>query len=514
MIDNISNNKRIAKNTLMMSIRSFLILLISLYTVRVLLHALGKVDYGINNVVGGIVVMFSFVSSTLSAASSRYFAYELGRKDEEALENVFSVMLRLYIFIALVILFLAETLGLWFFHTKLNIPPDRMYAAGWVFHLSVFSFCLKLLTTPYIAMILSYEKMDIYAYMGILEVVLQLLLTFVVNYADKVDSLILYAVLISVNSVVINSCYFAYAWKLSKACHKMNYWDGALAKEVASFSGWNIFGAVSSVVRGQGINMLLGTFFSPVVNAARGIAYQISNALNQLSHNFYAAVRPQVTKRYSSGDIDETFNLVFTSSKFTFYLFLFVGASVYVYIEPILTIWLHDVPEYTIVFARFVILTAMVDSLSHPLMALSQATGKVALYQSVVGTITILNLPAAWIFLSFGYPASSVFKVILMMSFLSLSARLVILRKIVNLPIMSFLREVILPIIMTGVAVFAATYMIKIFLFDELSSFIELIGVCAFSVCLSATIIYYIGLTQIERTSVVDYFKHYLVNKA
>ena len=358
-------------------------------------------------------------------------------------------------------------------------------------------------------MILSYEKMDIYAYIGILEVILQLALTFMVSYINATDSLILYAVFISINSIIINGCYVTYARKCTKACHKINYWNAALAKEVGTFSVWNLFGAISSVIRSQGINLLLGVFFSPVINAARGIAYQVSNALNQLSHNFYAATRPQIIKRYSNGDREETLKLVLSSSKFTFFLFLFVGAPVFIYIEPILNFWLDDVPEYTAVFARLVILTAMIDSFSHPLMTLAQATGKVALYQSVVGSITILNLPVSWLFLCHGCSAVMVFKVILTMSFFALVARLLILNKMIDFPISLFLKRVISPIIITGFIVFLELYVLEVYVYEKMFGLLVLFLLCFLSVLISILTIFFVGLTQIERKALIDYIRHY-----
>ena len=448
-------------------------MLVSLYTSRIVLRVLGVEDYGIYNVVGGIVVMFSFLARTLASASNRYFAFDLGRNDQEHLGKVFSITVILYTIVALVILVLAETLGLWFLHSKMTIPPERMFAAEWVFQLSVASFCISLLATPYQAMIIAHEKMGVYAYIGILEVILKLELVLLLSLIGRFDRLILYAILMFISHLIVEGGYFVYSTRKIQASHFHFYWEGGLAKEIASFSGWNFFGALSTVIRGQGINLLLNTFFSPVVNAARGVAESVNSALSSFSSNFFTAVRPQITKYYSQGDNNETIKLVFRSSRLTFYLLLFVSAPTLVFVKPILSYWLTEVPDYTVIFTELVIITALIDSLSHPLMTLSQATGKVMIYQVVVGSITILNLPISWLFLRGGLGPEVTAYVMLGLSVCAQIARILILRHTASFPVRRYISEVLKGTAITTVVTFALIWPIYYFIFLKAMNKIE-----------------------------------------
>lgn len=479
-------------------------MIVSLYTVRLILGILGEEDYGIYNVVGGIVLMFSFLSNTLASSSNRYFSFELGRNDQQQLGRVFNISIILYIIVVVIVVLLSESIGLWFLNTKMTIPPQRMYAANWVYQLSILSFCISLLATPHKSMIIANEKMDVYAFVGVLEVVLNLLFVFCLKVVPQIDKLIAYAVLMLLIQFLVNSTYVLYSLKNFKSSRITWYWEPKLAKEIALFSGWNFFGAVSSVVRSQGLNILINVFFNPTINAARGLAYQVSNALNSFSTNFYMAVRPQVTKNYACGRRDETLMLVFRSTKFTFYLMLFLATMVYMFIEPILIFWLKEVPEYTPLFTRIVILTALIDSISLPLMTLAQATGRIALYQSITGTILILNLPISWVLLHFGYPATVTFIVTFALSIVALVARILILRIIDGFPIIDFLRSSLIPIALTSVAVFLTLHCVKMLYSNPSSTSLLICSVI--SVLISILIIYIVGLSKTEKEFVVSMF--------
>ena len=340
----ISENNRIAKNTMYLYIRMALTMIVSLYTVRVVLNVLGEVDYGIYNVVGGIVVMFSFLSSTLASASQRYFAFELGRQNTQKLSNVFNLTLYLYLLVVCIVVLLSETIGLWFLNTKINIPIERMVAAKYVYQFSVFSFCYSLVMTPYQALLIAREDMNVYAFVGVLESILYLAVAFLIK-AIKFDHLIIYGLLILIVRITTQSIYIIIAYKRYPESHIKWYWDSYLVKDMASYSGWNLLGAIANVARSQGINILISMFFSPAINAARGLAHQVSGTLNSFASNFYTAVRPQVTKRYAMGDENSTNSLIFSSSKFSYYLILFLAASVIVYVGPILQLWLVKVPQ-------------------------------------------------------------------------------------------------------------------------------------------------------------------------
>lgn len=505
-----SDNKRIAKNTLMLYIRMFLIMLVSLFSTRVVLHALGEEDYGIYNVVGGIVVMFSFLSRVLASASQRFFAFELGRNNKLRLKQVFNITLVLYLLIIVIIIIASEVFGLWFLYTKATIPEDRMVAANWIFQFSVVSFSISLVTTPYQAAIIAHEKMDVYAAVGILEAVLLLLVALTLRYLPlSSDLLIVYGLFVLINTLIISCCYIFYALKHYEESRFSFYWERPLAKEILSYSGWNLFGAVAGVARSQGINMLINVFFNPAVNAARGIAYQINNAINQFANNFFTAVRPQITKNYAKGDADSTLSLVFSSSKLTYYLLLFVAVPIMVYAEPILKLWLSIVPDHTLLFTELVIIVALVDSISNPLMTLAQATGKIALYQAVVGTLLLFNLPFSYIFLKLGYPAEITMVVAIIISVISLFARLLILRRITVFPVRYYIEKVILKISVPTIISYGSVYLIKV-LFEPLSdSIILLLIKLVLSVCITMVVIFFFGLNNREK----DMLKGFVINK-
>ena len=495
-----SANKRIARNTLMLYIRMFFTMIVSLYATRVVLQALGEEDYGIYNVVGGIVVMFSFLSRTLASASQRYFAFELGRKNYERLKQVFSITQILYVIVIAIIVIAAESFGLWFLHSKATIPPERMVAAEWIFQFSVVSFSLTLFTTPYQADIIAREKMDVYAFIGILEAVLHLLLALALQFIPfSTDLLIIYGLMVLLNAIIVNATYIGYSIKKYDESHFQFYWESKLAKEILSYSGWNLFGAMAGVARSQGINMLINVFFTPAINAARGVAYQINNAINHFASNFYTAVRPQVTKNYAKGDMNATLSLVFSSSKLTYYLLLFVAVPIMVFAEQILDIWLDVVPDHTLLFTELVIIIALVDSISNPLITLAQATGKVALYQSVVGALLLLNLPISYIFLKQGYPAEITMLVAIFISVISLFARLIILRKIASFPVQEYIVQVLVRISIPTILSFGIVYLLKIFLLPSIESVWMFLIKFAIAVILTICIILTTGLNIREK---------------
>lgn len=495
-----SNNKRIAKNTFFLYVRSFAIMFIKIYTVRVVLLALGAENYGIYNVVGGIVVMFTFLNKVLATASQRFFAFELGRNNQERLKQVFNITQILYVLLIIIIVIGTESVGLWFLHNKAVIPLDRMYAANWVFQFSVLSFSITLFSTPYLAIIIAHERMNVYAYVGILDAVLLLLLALSLRFLSfTMDILIVYGLMKLFLSIIIHGIYIGYALKKYRETHFCFYWEPTLAKEILSYSGWNVFGSMAGIARSQGINMLLNVFFNPAVNAARGVAYQVHNAISHFAHSFYTAVRPQITKNYAKGDMSATLSLVFSSSKYNYYLLLFVAAPIMIFAAPILELWLDVVPEHTLMFTELVIIVTMIDSMSYPLMTLAQATGKVALYQSVVGSLILLNLPISYYFLKHGYPPEVTMVVSVCVSTLALFARFLILRHIVGFPIRKFAAKILLPITLPTVLCYGLVYLLSITLLPKSESTLFLIMKLVVSVLITICVIVFTGLTKKER---------------
>ena len=314
-----NNNKRIAKNTLLLYIRMFFIMAVSLFTSRVILKNLGVEDFGIYNVVGGVVAMMGILNSAMSTSTTRYLTFELGKGDKERLKQVFSMCFTIYLLLSLAFLFLAETFGLWFLNTQLTIPENRLEAANWVYQFSVISCINTLLSNPYNAVLIAHEKMSVYAYISIAEVVLKLAVVYmllIINY----DRLVVYGALILIMSLLVTMMYRVYCIRHYKESIYRFYWEKPLFKQLLSYSWWNLFGAAAGIVKGQGLNVLLSMFFNPSVNAARGIAYQINTSITNFFTNFYTAVRPQITKYYAQNDLENMFKLVFRSSKFSFFL--------------------------------------------------------------------------------------------------------------------------------------------------------------------------------------------------
>lgn len=487
----------------MLYIRMGLVMLISLYVSRVVLKVLGENDYGIYNVVGGVVVMFSFLSRTLASASQRYFAFELGRGDHEKLNRIFNINLLLFCVVVGIIIILAETVGLWFLHNKMTIPAERMYAANWIYQFSILSFCTNLIAIPYQAVIVAREKMHFYAFVGIMEALLNLTFALLLSLLDwNVDRLIVYGALMLLVHVITNSSYVMVSRKHFEETKLKYYWEKEQVREIVSYSGWNLFGAIASVVRSQGINLLINVFFNPAINAARGLSYQVNNALNQFASNFYTAVRPQVTKYYAQGDKSATFSLVFSSSKYAYFLLSLFAIPVLTFHKEILNLWLADVPDHTDSFLILVIIVGLIDSISNPLMTLSQATGKVRLYQSVVGGIIIMNLPISWILLSWGYQAEVTLYVAITMSIIALFARLLILRNLCSFPVLDFCKKVLLRLLITTIIAILITYLLRLLFTD--ADIIVTVFVFVLSVLVSLLTVYLLGLTKHEKTIVKE----------
>ena len=317
------NNKRIAKNTLLLYFRMLLMMAVSLFTSRVVLNTLGVEDFGIYSVVGGVVGMFVFINNSMSSATQRYITFALGKGDKNRLQTVFSTTLQIHSLIAVIIVLLGETVGLWFLYNKMQIPADRMDAALWVMQCSIVSMVVMIVSVPYNADVIAHEKMSAFAYISILEVVLKLAIVYLL-LVFSYDKLILYAILILMIQILIRFCYSIYCNKHFEETKYKHVWDKKLFKEMTGFAGWSLFGNMAGVLFGQGLNMLLNVFFGPVVNAARAVAVQVQGAIQQFVANFQTALNPQITKTYAAGELNEMHRLMFRSARFSFYLLFFL----------------------------------------------------------------------------------------------------------------------------------------------------------------------------------------------
>lgn len=490
-----SSNKRIAKNTLMLYFRMLIILGVRLYTSRIILNTLGVEDYGIYNVVGGIVVMLSFMSSAMSAGTTRFLSFELGRADLKKMARVFSMSLNIHATIAVFIFLLAETLGLWFLNTHLNIPAERMNAANWAYQFSIFTFIIAVLSIPYHALIIAHERMNVYAYVSIVEVSLQLFIVFMLQWFGY-DKLKLYAVLVFVVSLLIRVIYGLYSSKNFKESQYRFIWDKSLYKTLMSFAGWNLWGNVAGVLSGQGVNMLLNIFFGPAVNAARGIAWQVKAAIHNFVGNFQTAMNPQIIKSYAANDLKYMHQLISQGAKYSFFLLFFLSLPILLETKIILQLWLKIVPEYTIIFTQLVIVNVLIDCFSGPLITAAQASGRIKAYQMVVGGLLILILPLSWLFLKFGYPPQVTIYISIFFSVLALIARLWILQNLVRLKVKEFIVKVVLK---STFVCFVALILPLIVHSSIEESFQRFISVVLVSMISTSVTIYLIGLEQNER---------------
>lgn len=493
--ENNDNNKRIAKNTLFLYIRMLVVMGVTLYTVRVVLDVLGADDYGIYNVVGGVVTMFSFLTSTMVSASQRFFAYSIGKQDDEGLARYFTMSFWCYLSIVIFLIIIAETLGVWFVNTQLIIPANRLNAAMWVFQFAIASFVMNLLSVPFNSIIIAREKMNIYAIVGLVEVLSKLLLTYCITniHFDKLE---VYAVLMFVLTFSISMFYgILGVWKF-KECRIRMCWYPKIFKEIMGYSGWSLFGALSGVFRSQGINILLNIYFNPIVNAARAIAYQINSAINQFVLNFFKAVQPQITKYYAASEIQELHKLIYRSSRYCFFLILLLSLPLLFEMPFILNIWLKEVPEYTVLFSRLVILIAIIDSTAYPLQTAITATGRIKKFQIVTGGLLIMNLPLSWFFLKLGFPPEVTMYVAMGIAVIAQVSRIVFSNKQVGMSLRSYysyvlisMVKVCLPTVMLGV------FIHLIFSGTTLGAFISM----ALIVFVSLIIIVIVGMTTNER---------------
>ncbi|GET33966.1 hypothetical protein PbJCM13498_28290 [Prolixibacter bellariivorans] len=497
------NNRRIAKNTFMLYIRMLLTMGVSLYTVRVVLDTLGIIDYGIYNVVGGVVTMFSFLSGTMASASQRFFAFEIGKNNMEQLKKTFSMTMNIYIVLGIVILILAETVGLWFLNHRMTIPPDRIVAAHWVYQFAVLSFLMTMFTIPYDASIIAHEKMNVYAWVSIIEVTLKLLIVYLL-VLFPFDKLKLYAVLMFGVTTIVTFIYRTYCIKKFEECHLSFYWEKTLFKELFSYSGWNLFGALASIFSNQGVNIILNIFFGPVVNSARAIAYRINSTISQFVQNFMTATRPQIIKYYASGENVEMLNLVFLSSKISYYLLFILSMPVLLETNFIFNIWLKEVPNYTILFTRLIIITALIDSLSFSLKTAAQATGKIKVYQATVGSVMLITLPLSYFLYKMNYPVETIFYLTIANSIICLFLRLEMLKRMIGLSVTQFVLKVVLPTLLVS----CISYILPFFLMREFE-----IGILRFVIIIlsgfltTAASIYILGLSKNERQPILQTIK-------
>ncbi len=495
MSDSSANNKRIAKNTLVLYVRMFFTILVSLYTSRVILQTLGVDDFGIYNVVGGIITMFTFINSAMISSTQRYLNFNLVTDNETKLRSVFSTSLQIHALIAVVIIILGETVGLWLLKEKLVIPEPRQTAAMWVYQCSIVACVVNIMSAPYNADIIAHEKMSAFAYISILEVTLKLTIVYLLMLSPY-DKLIVYALLLLCVQLLIRGIYTRYCHKHFSESHFKAGIDKGLFREMFGFAGWSFFGNMAFVLYTQGLNMMLNIFFGTAANAARGIAVQVQSAVQQFVDGFQTAINPQITKTYAVGDLEQMHSLMFRSARLSFLLLYFISLPILIETDFLLKIWLKTVPENAVVFTQIIICISLIYTTANPCVKANQATGKVKAYQIVVGGTLLIILPISYVVLKLGAPAYSVFIVHFCIESIAQFLRMFMLRDLINLPMKSYLKNIYLPVFLTVIASVLLPVFVRMQFDEGWLRFIIVGFTCVISVVLCAM---FIGLTQHER---------------
>lgn len=491
------NNKRIVQNTLFMYLRMLLVMVVTLYTSRVVLSVLGVDNYGIYNVVGGVVVLFTFINQAMATATQRYFSYELGKSEKGDIGKVFTISLRIHIGIAVIVLILAETVGLWFLNNKMNFPEGAMVDVNWVYQFSIVACMLNILRVPYNGLVISYERMSFFAINSIVESVLKLGIVFLLMITP-ISKLILYSFLILLVTAFITAWYIAFCQKNFKAARyrSVNYRDDTF--DMIKFSGWATFGSIANIGYLQGINILLNIGYGVAVNAAVAIATQINSAITQFVGGFQQALNPQLIKSESSHDVIRQQSLIFSSAKFSFFIMLVIAIPIVVNMDYILNLWLGKYPFLAMQFSQLIIMGALIECLSGPLWVTIFATGRIRAYQVVVSVILLLNIPISFILIKLNYPPTSVFVVRIGLFVIALIVRLVFLKRLIGLDLLKFLHKVIIPVLnVTIPLLFVSYYWVKII--GHSSNFIELIWHSLSLFLASIILTTFLGLSKDER---------------
>lgn len=485
-----------------------LIMLVQLYTSRVILDFLGVQDYGIYSIVASFVIAFTFISGPLTSATQRFISYSLGKSDFVEASKVFSMSLNVYVLLSVVVLLIVEIFGVWFLNNKLDLPQERMSSINIVFQFSVITLLIGLIQTPYNAIIVAFEKMSFYAYLSVVEIFLKLLLVFLLELISF-DKLILYSILSSVSSFIILLCYFVYARRKISCSRYKFQWDKNKFKSLISFSGWSLLGSVATMTTNQGLNILLNIFSGVVINAAMGLANQVNVSVSQFVLNFQIAFQPQIVKLYASGDFEFLKGLINNTAKYSYLLLFAILCPLFFNIDYILFLWLDNVPYLTSEFCVLLLICTLIDTLSSPLWMTIQASGKIRMYQIIISSILFLNIIFSYVFLKFGVTPIVVVEIKVFVTVIALISRLLFLRKLIKFDIKQFFYDIILKLlIFSFILIFLLFALDKLISTDKLRQFFITIFVFypAYSVLL-----YFIVFNENEkvriRKIVSDIFK-------
>ncbi len=482
------DNKRIAKNTGALYIRMLLVMLVTLYTSRVILETLGVEDFGIYNIVGGFVSILSFFSSSLSNVTQRYLNIKLGERDIIGANHIFCQSIVLFAFFSFLLLIVGETIGLWFVENKLVIPAERQYAAWWIFQFSLITTVLAILQIPFISVIVARERMGVYAYIGVFEAVSRLSIAYALLLVDNSDKLILYGGLLAFVQILILIYYAGYCFFMFPECRFYFYWENVLVKKMGSFISYNLFGCFAWAVSVQGVNIVLNLFFGPTMNAARAISVQVNAAVVSFTESIITAIKPQVIKSYAKGEYSNMYELIEKSSKFSFFLILLLSTPILFQTEFILNIWLNNVPDFTILFVRLIVIESLIYSFVPPLWIAINATGRIKNSQTYGRLLTFSVLPASYLLLKFYLIPWIPFVLFIIAQLMYFIYNLNDVSRQIGLNVNAYIKLVIYPSMKVLLNVILVLFIIRYILgFSKMNSIVEIVLsllVVVLSVCL------------------------------
>ena len=488
--------QHIAKNTVFLYIRMILIMAVSLFTTRVLFRSLGEQDFGLNNVIAGVIIVFSYLNNSLAAATSRFITFELGQNNLERLKHVFKTSLTIHVLFALIVIIIGEPIGIYLVNNVLSIPPDRLYACNWTYQFVVLSSIATILQVPFNALIISYERMNIYAYIGIFDAFARCVIAYMI-WSTGYDKLILLGLLQFVLSVLLTLFYITYSKSNFKSVFSLRLsFEQNQIKSMLSYSTWSLIGSTANMLKNQGVNIILNVFFGSVINAANAIAYQVCHAVTNFSNNFTMAMNPQIIKSYAAKEYEKTKQLIFRGGKLSFYLLMFLCIPIIYEIDFILKIWMGNVPEYTNLFTRLVLILSLVEVFTFTIGCAIQATGNIRNYQLIISGINMLNFPISFILFKFGLPPYTALTASIAISTITVLMRLYFIKHLLNISPSEYFFSVLLRSFVVAIPCLIAPTIIYTTMHDGIIRFFTL---CIGTWIFNFLIIYLIGIDKSEK---------------
>lgn len=495
-----SDKKRIAKNTMLLYVRMLLMMAVSLYTSRIVLDVLGVTDFGIYNVVGGIVSMLGFLNGSMSNAVQRFLSFEIGKGSDGKVEHVFNIAMLAHILIAIVVFVILEIVGVWFLNTHMVIPSNRLVAANWVLQCSIVTALFSIMQVPYNGIIIAKEDMGIYAYVSIIEAVLRLLIVYAL-FVCSFDRLKLYTVLMMAVSLIVLMINRVYCIRKYRETHFKFVSDKVLLKDMTSFASWNMFGEIAWMMTGQGVNMILNLFFGPSVNAARGLAEQVNSAVMRFINNFQVALNPQIIKSYSGGEIDDMKRLLFVGTRISYFVLFILALPIILEMDFILNLWLREVPEHTTLFCQLILVCSLTACVSNLLAQVARAYGKIRKYQMIVSFFLLLNFPMSFLILKLGASAEMTVVVNIAIQISLLLVRLLLIKPMIALSIRQFIENVLVPIITVTCL---ASVLPLLWKFYSIPSALNSLFIMILAFLSSIISIVYVGMRKTERIRIIN----------